>query len=330
MLPPENIPIAVAILAIIAVSALLVGVFYSRIDKNAQGQKRLATIAKASSSSGRSARAEDSKRKDIEQALREMEEKQKASRGKRPSLVVRMRQAGLVSGTNTYLIWCILTGLGTFWFISLTSGVGLLSSIGFGIAAGLLGPHVYVSYLRSRRFKLFTKEFPNAIDIIVRGVKSGLPAVDCLRIISVESPEPVRGEFREVVEDQTLGLGLDQAVQRLATRIPLPEAKFFAIVISLQSRTGGNLSDALGGLSKVLRDRRKMQAKIRAMSTEATTSAAIIGILPIGLLLLLSLISPEYMEPMFTTFSGKLLLGGAAFWMTLGCFVMWKMIKFDF
>jgi tight adherence protein B len=194
----------------------------------------------------------------------------------------------------------------------------------------LLGPHFAVSFLRSRRLAKFAKEFPNAIDVIVRGVKSGLPVVDCLRIISVEASEPIRSEFKELVEDQTLGLPIDQAVQRLPKRIPLAEAKFFAIVISLQSRTGGSLSDALGGLSKVLRERQKMQAKIRSMSAEAKASAGIIGSLPVAVLVLMKIASPGYIDFMFTTLAGQIILGGSVAWMMVGVLVMWKMIRFDF
>ncbi len=330
MLTPDVAPILVAVLAAIAVLGILAGVFYSRLDKNYEGQKRLAAIGATHSPRGRSTRAEDTKRKDIEKTLREMEEKQKSTKSSRPSLFIRLQQAGLAWSTRTYYVICVLAGLGAFLVLLNSFDIGTWPPIGFGIATGLLGPHLYVSFLRSRRFKKFTKDFPIAIDIIVRGVKSGLPAVDCLRIISVEAQDPVREEFREIIEDQTLGLPLDQAVQRLPERIPLAEAKFFAIVMSMQSRTGGSLSETLGGLSKVLRERQKIQAKIRSMSAEATTSAGIIGALPIVVLVLLQMASPAYIEPLFITFAGKVLLAGCVLWMLTGVLIMWKMIRFDF
>lgn len=327
---PDTIPIIVALLAAMSVIGLLAVVFYSRLDKSFEGQKRLAAIGATSDSKGRSTRSDDSKRKEIEKTLREMEEKQKSVKNSRPSLLVRMRQAGLTWSTRTYYLCCGLAGGGVFLLLLSSFDIGLLPPLGFGGAVGLLAPHLYVGFLRARRFKKFAKDFPNAIDVIVRGVKSGLPAVDCLRIVSVEAQNPVREEFREVVEDQTLGLPIDQAVQRLPERIPLAEAKFFAIVISMQSRTGGSLAEALGGLSKVLRERQKLQGKIRAMSAEAKTSAAIIGSLPVVVLVLLRVTSPTYIEPLFMTFAGKLLLAGCVAWMLIGVLVMWKMIRFDF
>jgi tight adherence protein B len=187
-----------------------------------------------------------------------------------------------------------------------------------------------VNARRNKRFKGFSAAFPNAVDVIVRGVKAGLPLVDCLRIISTEAQEPVRSEFRTIVEDQTLGMPLDQAVQRLSERIPLAEANFFAIVVGLQSRTGGSLSEALGNLSKVLRERKKMQAKIKAMSSEAKASAGIIGSLPVVVAMLVYLTSPDYIMLLFTTGTGQITLAASLAWMGVGIFIMRQMINFDF
>jgi tight adherence protein B len=165
--------------------------------------------------------------------------------------------------------------------------------------------------------------------VIVRGVKAGLPLADCLRIISLEAQEPVRSEFKLVLEDQTLGLPVDQAVQRLFERVPLAEANFFAIVISLQSQTGGSLSEALANLSKVLRERKKMKAKIKAVSSEAKASAGIIGSLPLLVAGLLYLTSPAYISLLFTTSVGHMVIAASAVWMLMGTLVMRKMINFD-
>jgi tight adherence protein B len=209
-------------------------------------------------------------------------------------------------------------------------GWGPIPTVGFGISGGVLLPHFFVNFKRKRRLNRFSNEFPNAVDVIVRGVKAGLPLVDCLKVIARESVEPVRSEFQEVVEDQTLGMPLPDAVGRLPERIPLPEANFFAIVVAIQSRTGGSLSEALSNLSKVLRDRKKMSAKIRAMSAEAKSSAGIIGSLPIVVGVLVFFTSPEYIKLLFTTTVGNIVMGIAAFWMFIGVMVMRKMINFDF
>jgi tight adherence protein B len=207
---------------------------------------------------------------------------------------------------------------------------GPLPTIGFGVSAGVLFPHFYVNFKRKRRLRKFSNEFPNAVDVIVRGVKAGLPLIDCLKVIAREATEPVRSEFQEIVEDQTLGMPLPDAVSRLPERIPLSEANFFAIVVAIQSRTGGSLSEALTNLSKVLRDRKKMGHKIRAMSAEAKSSAGIIGSLPIIVAVLVWFTSPEYIALLFTTFVGNVVLSCCAFWMFLGIMVMRKMINFDF
>jgi tight adherence protein B len=153
--------------------------------------------------------------------------------------------------------------------------------------------------------------------------------VDCLKIVASEAQEPVRSEFKTLVQDQTLGMPLDEAVQRLPDRVPLTEATFFAIVIAIQSRTGGSLSEALGNLSKVLRERKKMQAKVKAMSSEAKASGGIIAALPVIVGVLVYFSSPQYISLLFTTAIGNVVLIGCAFWMLIGVLVMRKMINFD-
>jgi tight adherence protein B len=209
-------------------------------------------------------------------------------------------------------------------------GAPVYAAAAFGVA-GLLGlPRWIVNYLRKRRMNMFLEEFANASDVIVRGVKAGLPLNDCIKVIANEAAEPVRSEFRVISETQALGLSLADAVAKLPERVPVPEANFFAIVVTIQQRAGGNLSEALGNLSRVLRDRRKMKGKIGAMSMEAKASAAIIGSLPIVVMILVYITSPAYIMLLFTEQLGNVILGCAAIWMTIGILVMRKMINFDF
>jgi len=191
-------------------------------------------------------------------------------------------------------------------------------------------PRWIVNFLRKRRMKKFLVEFANAMDVIVRGVKAGLPLNDCIRIIANEAAEPVKTEFRIISETQALGVPLGEAVNKLPERVPVPEASFFAIVVGIQQRAGGNLSETLGNLSRVLRERRKMVGKITAMSMEAKASAAIIGALPIIVMGLVYLTSPKYISLLFTDPMGNLILGASAIWMMTGIFVMKRMINFDF
>jgi tight adherence protein B len=154
--------------------------------------------------------------------------------------------------------------------------------------------------------------------------------LDSLKLIAAESEEPVRSEFRSIIETQTIGIPIGEACLKLFERMPVPEANFFGIVISIQQRAGGNLSEALGNLSKVLRDRKKMKAKIQAMSMEAKASAGIIGALPIAVMTLVWITSPQYISLLWTEPLGRMMLAACAVWMSIGIFVMRKMINFDF
>jgi tight adherence protein B len=208
--------------------------------------------------------------------------------------------------------------------------MGLLTTLGMGFAAGFGLPRWMLSFLKKRRERRFIEVFADAVDVIVRGVKAGLPLGDCLKVIASDAEEPVKSEFRAIVETQAIGMPLGEACTRLYESMPLAESNFFGIVISIQQKAGGNLSEALGNLSRVLRDRKKMKAKIRAMSMEAKASATIIGSLPVAVLILVYITSPNYIELLWTTELGRLMLAGCVVWMAIGVFVMKKMINFDF
>jgi tight adherence protein B len=292
----------------------------------------LELIAGGGTASLRGGATDDNRRKRaVEATLREAEEKAKLRKNRsKPPLIVRMRQGNIGWSRNTFYLISAATGVAAFLFFFIITGLGALPAVGFGVAAGLLLPNWYVKFKRKRRFKKFTAEFPNAIDIIVRGIKAGLPLGDCLKVIATETQDPVNGEFKTLVEDQTLGLPIDEAVQRLPDRIPLVEASLFSIVIAIQSRTGGNLSEALGNLSRVLRERKKMEGKIKAMSGEAKASALIIAILPLAVVGVLYFTSPEYVALLFATQIGKVVLVACGLMMVTGTLTMRKMINFDF
>ena len=184
--------------------------------------------------------------------------------------------------------------------------------------------------MKKRRERKFLEGLPDAVDIIVRGIKAGLPLFDSIKVVAADAQEPVKSEFAAIVETQAIGMPLGEACARLYDRMPVPEANFFGIVISIQQKAGGNLSEALGNLSKVLRDRKKMKAKIKAMSMEAKASAAIIGSMPPAIMGIVYITNPGYIELLWTTPTGRLMLAGSAIWMTIGCLVMKKMINFDF
>jgi tight adherence protein B len=228
----------------------------------------------------------------------------------------------------------------TFWIAS--AGVGILVGLGIlisgnswyialgGAAVAAFGlPRWILGFLVVRRQKKFISEFANAIDVIVRGVKSGLPLAECLKIIAREAPEPLNTEFRRICDSQSMGVPMDQCLAKLFERMPLPEVSFFSIVLSIQLKAGGNLSEALGNLSTILRSRKLMREKINALSSEAKASAMIIGALPICVCLLVYITSPAYMSLLFTDPTGNMGLGVGILMMATGIFVMRNMINFD-
>jgi tight adherence protein B len=218
-----------------------------------------------------------------------------------------------VAGTGLYFLFGYPWYLS--WAVLIVMGVGL--------------PRKALGMMASRRQKAFTQHFADAIDVIVRGIKSGLPVGECLNIIARESPEPVSGEFRLMVEGQRLGMTLKQALERSSRRMPTADMKFFAIVLNLQQQTGGNLAETLAGLSDVLRQRKKMADKVKAMSSEARMTAGIIGSMPFLISLMIYLINPDYISLLWTDHTGKKILYGGLAWMGLGVFIMKQMIAFD-
>lgn len=216
-------------------------------------------------------------------------------------------------------------------FVSAEGGMrGLLGALGLAFAAGFGLPRWTLGYLKTRREKAFLKALPDAVDVIVRGIKAGLPLFDSIKVVAADAPEPLRGEFLAIIETQAIGMPLGDACVRLYERMPVAEANFFGIVIAVQQKSGGNLSEALGNLSKVLRDRKRMAEKIQAMSMEAKASAGIIGSLPPIVMLLVYLSTPDYISLLWTHPSGQLMLVGCVIWMSMGIFVMKRMINFDF
>jgi tight adherence protein B len=320
-------------LALFFMSAVAIGgiawVFlYPILSGERQAEKRRATVtrnAPAARSTGRT--QQKSRREQVEETLKELDVKSKNS--KNPPLQIRIAQAGLEWSKQKFLAMAAGCGIAAL-LVTLVSGMGLLAALAMGFAAGCGMPLWLLSYLKKRREKKFLEAFPDAVDIIVRGIKAGLPLLDSLKVIAIEASEPVKSEFRAIVETQTVGIPLGDACARLFERMPLAEANFFGIVISIQQKAGGNLSEALSNLSRVLRERKKMKAKIQAMSMEAKASATIIGSLPIAVGLLVYLTSPDYISLLWTTDLGRMMIAGCAVWMSMGIFVMKQMINFDF
>ena len=319
--------LAVSFLATVAVGGIAWVFLLPILSGERKAERRKESVARAQPVARAARGAQKSRREQVEESLKELEKRQQQQ--KRPPLTVRISQAGLSWSKRQFFL--IAAGMGIVAFVvTLGMGFGLMTALGFGFAAGFGLPFWLLSYLKKRRENKFLNAFPDAVDVIVRGIKAGLPLLDSLKVIAAEAQEPVRSEFRNILETQTIGIPLGEACQKLYERMPLPEANFFGIVIAIQQKSGGNLSEALGNLSKVLRDRKKMKGKIQAMSQEAKASAAIIGSLPVVVLILVWMTSPDYISILWTHHIGQMMLAASALWMLAGCLVMKKMINFDF
>ena len=320
---------ALILLVTIAVGGVAWVFIYPILSGEKQAERRVASVARAEpvSRPQRSSGGGKSRREQVEGTLKDIEQRQR--KAKRPPLAVRLKQAGLDWSKRRFIVTFAIVGVCAL-LVTAMLGVGLIAVLGFGFAAGFGLPFWMLSFLKKRRESKFLNEFPDAVDVIVRGIKAGLPLLDSLKLIANDATEPVRSEFRAIVETQTIGMPIGEACLKLFESIPLPEANFFGIVVSIQQRAGGNLSEALGNLSRVLRDRKKMKAKIQAMSMEAKASASIIGALPPAVMGLVWLTSPNYIDLLFTEPLGRVMLGCCAGWMLTGVLVMRKMINFDF
>ena len=328
--------LAFIVLAGFSAGAVAYALLFTRISSEKQVGKRLETIKAAETDravvkASRDRLAEAAKRrKSVQDSLKELEEKQKVRdfNTKKPPLKVQIRQAGMNVTIERFYLYSALCGL-VLTVVAFIFGLPLFILPGVLLAGALGLPRWFVSFRRGRRVKAFLNEFPNALEIIVRAVKSGLPLNDGIRLIANEAREPVKTEFRRIVDSQQMGMSIPEAALRMPETMPCPEAGFFGIVIQIQAQAGGNLSEALGNLSRVLRDRKKMKARVQALSMEAKASAAIIGALPFIVAIMTFLTSPHYIMPLFTTPVGHLILGISGFWMLLGILVMRKMMNFE-
>ena len=317
-----NLALPFALLLALAVG----GLAFAFLGGDSSATRRQQAIAKPNRKAQDVAGDRAAKKKQIADSLADLDKK---ARSRRTDLQTRIEQAGLTMRKGPFLMI----------FAGLAAVIGLVTLIKFHnpIIAGLMAvtigfgmPNLVLARMRARRIKKFIDRLPEALDIIVRGVRAGLPVNDTLRIIANEAQEPVKSEFRRVVEQQALGISVPEALQKLARRVPATETNFFAIVIEIQSKAGGNLSEAVSNLSKTVRDRKKMRAKIGAMSMEALASAAIIGAVPFLVSGALYMTAPKYMSLLFSTSHGRIVTIIGLCWMAIGGGMMKKMINFDF
>jgi tight adherence protein B len=310
------------------------GIAYALLFPLLSGQKRaeerMRSIAPTDTVAVRQARGaaatQRSKRDSVAQSLKELDQREKA-RGK-VTLEDRFAQAGLTITRQKYYLMSVVSAVAfaALAFVLIKHPAALPAG---AVVGGLGFPLWVLNYLRNRRMKKFLEEFPNALDVITRGLKSGLPLNDCVRMIATEAAEPVKSEFRAMMDAQAVGISLGDAINDLYRRIPVPEANYFGIIIAIQQKSGGNLSETLANMSKVVRDRKKLKGKIQALSAEAKSSAGIIAAMPPAVATILYFTSPHYIEKLWTTDAGQFTLIGSAIWMLMGVLIMRKMINFQ-
>lgn len=319
--------LAMAFMAFVAVGGLAWVFVYPSLSGEKKAEARRASLTRSEPATRNVDRTQRSRREQVEGSLKEVEARRQKE--KKVALAIRISQAGLDWSDKKFMV--ISGALGVAAFLgAVVFGGGLLAGIGLGFGAGFGIPRWLLNFLKKRREKAFLKALPDAVDVIVRGIKAGLPLFDSIKVVAADATEPLRSEFLAIIETQTIGMPLGDACARLYERMPVPEANFFGIVVAIQQKSGGNLSEALGNLSKVLRDRKKMAEKIQAMSMEAKASAGIIGSLPPIVMLLVYMSTPDYISLLWTHPTGQLMLLGCVIWMSCGIFVMKKMINFDF
>jgi len=228
-----------------------------------------------------------------------------------------------------FLLMIFITTLIVFILLFLFLKVNPLLAIFAGILVGVILPHLIINGMINKRIKSFISLFPDALDLMVRGLRSGLPITETLSVVCQEVDDPIGGEFKLVTDQIKLGKNLDEALERTVRRIDAPEFKFFVISLAIQRETGGNLAETLSKLSDLLRRRQQMKLKIKAMASEGKASAYIVGALPFVMFFMLLMINYDYTSVLFTDTRGIYAALGGLGWMSIGAFIMKQMISFE-
>ncbi|MBA5723936.1 type II secretion system F family protein [Liberibacter sp. Z1] len=314
-------------LSVCSLVALYYAVFYDKVASERKSSSRITQIK--SGNSGPVTSTATRRRKELREIMDKMEQERKLKTGNSSNIRALISHSGLPITREYFYIASAVLGFLIFVILYITVNSSFIIIFLAAISAGLIVPRMFLKYIIKRRQAKFLEEFPNSLDIIIRAVRSGLPVSDSIKIIVSQSSDPVRAEFRRITESQQLGLSVSESVARMMRYMPLREVAFFSTVITIQAQSGGNLSEALSNLSRVLRDRKKMKGKVKAMAMEAKASAWIIGSLPFIVSSLVYFTSPQYMSILFIDPRGNMLLGIAAVLMVFGIVVMRLMINFD-
>jgi tight adherence protein B len=326
---------------LLVMTSLLAYVVAQNTGPRARVRMRIAAVAGAKGGSGggasKKAGANQPQRRQ-RQIMSKLAEAAGGEEGAKPSRRVELRllldRAGLsMSVRNFYIVSAVSAAVFTAGYLLFGFQLFIFKIIPVILLVPVLGgigvPRWILKQATARRQKHFTQHFADALDVIVRGIRSGLPVGECFNIIAREGAPPVCDEFKLLVEGQKLGMTLKQALERSCRRMPTADVKFFAIVLNLQQQTGGNLAETLAGLSDVLRQRKKMADKVKAMSSEARMTASIIGSMPFLIGGMIGLINPDYIMLLFTDPTGLKITYFGGFWMLCGIFIMKQMVSFE-
>ena len=331
MLDPTTMQYLMTTLVALALTGVVYALIYPYVSGDRQKDKRVSAVADSRSRKpgvSNSAEAQANRKKNVSDSLKEIEIRQKAK--EKITMRLRLQRAGLTITPRDFYMMSAMSGV--IMGGAAYAAFGLAPEVALVVAfVGSFGfPRLVLNKMTKRRQHKFLTELANAIDVIVRGIKTGLPLNECLQILARESPEPLASEFREVVDQQRMGVTLGECLERMGDRMPLAEIRFLTIVISIQQQAGGNLSEALSNLSGVLRDRFMLSMKVKALSAEAKASAIVLASLPPGVMCMVYLSSPNYIMPLFTTQTGNFLVAFGGVWMLTGILIMRKMINFKF
>ncbi|MEM6535746.1 MAG: type II secretion system F family protein [Pseudomonadota bacterium] len=339
---------ALAFLVIAGLGVALTGT--SDTERAAKRAKQFAEDGRVRGNGREKADENVARRKQTQNMLKKLREEDQERRKSLMSngIDAKLMQAGLDIPVSTFWVASAIMGI-VFGILAWYSGAaGPPPVMGFDLqeilgpeaarivtiaaatfAGGVGLPRWILGFLAKGRNKKMLNQFADGIDVIVRGVKSGLPLTECLQIIAKESPAPLGPEVKRLTDNVQMGMTMDRALQQFYKRVPLSEVNFFVIVLSIQAKAGGNLSEALGNLSLVIRSRKMMREKIKALSSEAKASAMIIGCLPFAVAFMVYLTTPAYIMELFITSTGHMILFMGACLMSIGIFVMRQMINFE-
>jgi tight adherence protein B len=307
---------------------LLLIVFFAGGGEQRQMAKRVNRIKKVHHEKPTPVQIISARRKTKSGPLPAVEELFKRLIPRQEMLRMRLARAGVEITFGTYILICAIVGvIGTI--PGAIFGLPLAAAVLVGVFVGLGLPHYFIGNMFVKRQMRFILHFPDAIDLMVRGVKAGLPITESIKAASEEIPDPVGIELKRITDGVRVGRKMNDLLDETCKRLDLPEFNFFAIALSIQSETGGNLAETLNNLAEVLRGRRQLKRKIKALSSEAKASAYIIGSLPFIMCLLIYLVNEAYIVGLFTDPRGQFMIGGSLAMIACGALVMRKMINFD-